>query len=294
MGLLRPAARMLFVILLATPFAASAPRGHTPAKRESTSSRTRRLYDRGCLFSPEGRIYQVEYARKAVASGSFAVGVCGADGIALAAVRSTGARAAPEALLAENWNERVFYVDERIVAVACGVVPDAASLLKALRKFAQAHRQQWGEAPPVEVVAKQLGRHAQKTTQRAGGRPFGAAFLLAGFDGDDPAPKLFLTDPSGSYETFAPGSVAVAGAAPDEALEALRAGIDAGAAVDACAGAALTAALAAADAAVPPGREAGELRASDVELAVLSRDACAVLADGDVRARFDAAQSAGV
>ena len=83
-----------------TTIVGAAPRGRggTPTK-PSTSERQRRLYDRGCLFSPEGRVYQVEYAEKNVARGSFAVGTVAPDGVALAAVRSAHARSMPGAFL---------------------------------------------------------------------------------------------------------------------------------------------------------------------------------------------------
>ncbi|KAH8075321.1 threonine-type endopeptidase [Aureococcus anophagefferens] len=215
---------------------------------------------------PEGRIYQVEYASKAVERGSFAVGVLGPRGVALAAVRSAGLRSTPEPLLSPNWCERVHRVDERIWCVACGVVPDATTLLRALREFAAEHRKTWGEAPPVEVVAKQLSRHAQKLTQRAGGRPFGAAFLLAGFDDGSDAPRLFKTDPGGTYEACEAGGFATAGAAPDDVLDALDAADLADADGAALQRAACAAAFDAAVASPPQGRDGA--RASDVEVAL--------------------------
>ena len=80
--------RLLPLYALATcALAAPRGRGGTPTK-PSTSERQRRLYDRGCLFSPEGRVYQVEYAEKNVARGSFAVGTVAPDGVALAKART--------------------------------------------------------------------------------------------------------------------------------------------------------------------------------------------------------------
>ena len=166
-----------------TTCALAAPRGRggTPTK-PSTSERQRRLYDRGCLFSPEGRVYQVEYAEKNVARGSFAVGAVAPDGVALAAVRSAHARSVPGAFLERRWRERVHRVDDTIACVACGLVPDALQLLAALRDFCRRHRSTWGEAPPVEACARHLGRLARAATARAAGRPYGAAFLIGGFD----------------------------------------------------------------------------------------------------------------
>ena len=271
---------------------AAMPRSaRSPSKRESSSARQRRFYDRGCLFSPEGRIYQVEYASKAVERGSFAVGVIGARGVALGAVRSAATRSTPEALLCGDHCERVFRVDRRIWCVACGLAPDATALLGALREFAQEHRKAWGEAPPVEVVAKQLSRFAQKVTQRAGGRPFGAAFLLAGFDEGDETPRLFKTDPAGTYEALGPGGGFLAcGACPDDVLDALEAAARGGGDPEALAAVALDAVVGAAANCLPAGRDAP--RASDVELALLEPSgAGGILKDADVRARFEARAS---
>ena len=285
-GMVPRRAAALLCALLATQSAAMPRSANRSPKREASSARQRRFYDRGCLFSPEGRIYQVEYASKAVERGSFAVGVLGPRGVALAAVRSAGLRATPEPLLSPNWCERVHRVDERIWCVACGVVPDATTLLRALREFAAEHRKTWGEAPPVEVVAKQLSRHAQKLTQRAGGRPFGAAFLLAGFDDGSDVPRLFKTDPGGTYEACEAGGFATAGAAPDDVLDALDAADLADADGAALQRAACAAAFDAAVASPPRGRDGA--RASDVEVCALDAAGGRFLKDDEVRALFDA------
>ena len=228
----------------------------------------------------------MEYASKAVERGSFAVGVIGRDSVALAAVRSSGLRSTPEALLAGEWRERVHRVDDHVYCVSCGLVPDATTLLRALREFAQEHRRHWGEAAPVEVIAKQLSRHTQKMTQRAGGRPFGAAFLLAGFDEGDECPKLFKTDPAGTYDAYEPGTFACAGSAPDSVVERLEERVDVDADVVELAHAA---ALDAAVASPPPGRDDdAKGRATDVELAVLRQAGSAIVADSGLRERFDA------
>ena len=85
-------------------------------------------------------MYQVEYAEKNVARGSFAVGAVAPDGVALAAVRSAHARSVPGAFLERRWRERVHRVDDTIACVACGLVPDALQLLAALRDFCRRHR----------------------------------------------------------------------------------------------------------------------------------------------------------
>ena len=275
-----------------TTCALAAPRGRggTPTK-PSTSERQRRLYDRGCLFSPEGRVYQVEYAEKNVARGSFAVGAVAPDGVALAAVRSAHARSVPGAFLERRWRERVHRVDDTIACVACGLVPDALQLLAALRDFCRRHRSTWGEAPPVEACARHLGRLARAATARAAGRPYGAAFLIGGFDEGSSEPRLFRTEPSGAYEAYGVGGVATAGAAPDGSTIAdlERAAAAFGDVADG-ADAAYAAAVAAAEASPPTDRS--DAVATDVELAVLRPSGCVICDADELAERFERRASA--
>jgi len=276
----------LLAVLAACALAAPRSRGGSPAKTSATSERQRRLYDRGCLFSPEGRIYQVEYAEKNVARGSFAAGAVAPDGVALAAVRSAHARSVPGALLEARWRERVHRVDDGIACVACGLVPDALQLLAALRDFCRRHRQTWGEAPPVEACARHLGRLARAATQRAGGRPYGAAFLIGGFDEGSSEPRLFRTDPSGAYEAYGVGGVATAGAAPgDSTITELEDAAAACADVDGATDAAYAAAIAAAASSPPADRS--DAVATDVELAVLRPSGCVICDADELAERFE-------
>ena len=180
-----------------TTCALAAPRGRggTPTK-PSTSERQRRLYDRGCLFSPEGRVYQVEYAEKNVARGSFAVGAVAPDGVALAAARSAHARSVPGAFLERRWRERVHRVDDTIAGVACGLVPDALRSSRPCATSAEAPQQ--GEAPPVEACARH-GRPAP--ARRGGGAALRRAFSSAASTRARRAAAL-RDGPSGAYEAY--------------------------------------------------------------------------------------------
>ncbi|KAJ1444306.1 nucleophile aminohydrolase [Pelagophyceae sp. CCMP2097] len=172
--------------------------------RESRSARGRRLYDRGCLFSPEGRIYQVEYAQCAVERGGAAAAVVGKGCVIVGALRSQTLRAAPRALLPardDGFRERVHRIDEHVICVASGVAPDARQLVRALQRTAQDHRRTWGTAAPVELIALQLCDLLQQTTQRAGGRPFGAGFIIAGHDAKF-GMQCYKTDASGAYDSW--------------------------------------------------------------------------------------------
>ena len=152
-------------------------------------------YDRGItIFSPDGRLYQVEYAREAVAQGSAAVGVRTPDGVVIAADRQ------PRSPLIERDSiEKVHDVDEHVAIGSAGHVADARQLVDFARRQAQVERLRYDQAMDVEALTKQVTDHIQQYTQTGGARPFGAALLVGGVT--DGEPRLFETDPSGTpYE----------------------------------------------------------------------------------------------
>ncbi|WP_327052921.1 archaeal proteasome endopeptidase complex subunit alpha [Halomicrococcus gelatinilyticus] len=149
-------------------------------------------YDRGTnIFSPDGRLYQVEYAREAVRRGSPSVGVRARDGVVLAGVR----RLRSPLLEAESV-EKLHAADDHVGLASAGHVADARRLVDVGRRRAQADRLRYGEPMGVEAFTKALTDHVQEHTQQGGARPFGAALLVGGMDGD--RPRLFETDPSGT------------------------------------------------------------------------------------------------
>ncbi|KAJ8610291.1 hypothetical protein CTAYLR_009061 [Chrysophaeum taylorii] len=222
--------RYFLLIAMAQEVVVGRPREAPTRSESSRGSRARRLYDRGCLFSPEGRVYQVEYAQRAVERGGAAVGVVGAECCVVGAVRSSGLRSAARVLLPEKddgWRERVHRVDEHVVCVSCGLVPDARQLLRALQRLAAEHRRTWGARIPVEVVAARLSDFVHSATLRSSTRPFGAAFLIAGYDDETDEFKLYRTDPAGFFDEV-PDAVTMGDAAapakesllrPDPALD---------------------------------------------------------------------------
>ena len=149
-------------------------------------------YDRGVtVFSPNGRLYQVEYAREAVERGAPAVGVAYDSGVVLAA---NGRRRSP--LQDPDSVEKLHAVDDRIGIATAGHVADARRLVDRARVRAQEERLRYGEPITVEALAKALADLVQETTQTGGSRPFGAALLVAGVD--DRGPSLYQVDPSGT------------------------------------------------------------------------------------------------
>jgi proteasome alpha subunit len=153
-------------------------------------------YDRAItVFSPDGRLYQVEYAREAVKRGTTAVGIKVKDGIVLLVDKRINSH-----LLEAHSVEKIFRIDEHIGVASSGLVGDARSLIDRARVEAQINRISYGEAIDVETLAKKLGDHMQTYTQFGGARPYGTALLIAGVsDGEF---RLFETDPSGTLLAY--------------------------------------------------------------------------------------------
>jgi proteasome alpha subunit len=152
-------------------------------------------YDRGItIFSPDGRLYQVEYAREAVERGSASVGVRAAEGVVLAANRQTRSP-----LIERESIEKIHAVDDHVGVASAGHVADARQLVDVARQQAQVEELRYGQPIGVETLTKELTDHVQQYTQTGGARPFGAALLVGGIENGEP--RLFETDPSGtSYE----------------------------------------------------------------------------------------------
>jgi proteasome alpha subunit len=152
-------------------------------------------YDRGTtIFSPEGRLYQVDYAREAIKQGSPVVGVCGADGVALAA--NAPARSP---LVEASSVEKLHPVDGQVGIATAGHAADGRRLVDIARRTAQGERLRYGEAATVESLAATVADHIQEHTQTGGARPYGTALLVAGHDD---GPRLFETDPSGAFDEW--------------------------------------------------------------------------------------------
>ncbi|WP_435154776.1 archaeal proteasome endopeptidase complex subunit alpha [Haladaptatus sp. DFWS20] len=186
-------------------------------------------YDRGTnIFSPDGRLYQVEYAREAVRRGSVSVGIRGHDGVVLAASK----RVRPPLLEAAGI-EKIHKIDTHLGVASAGHVADARQLVDFGRRRAQTDRLRYDEPMAVEPFTKAVTDHVQEYTQQGGARPFGAALLVGGVDSDtngDLRPRLFETDPSGTpYEWQA----TAIGADDDTVREYLETNYDSEPSVDA-------------------------------------------------------------
>ena len=160
-------------------------------------------YDRAItVFSPDGRLFQVEYAREAVKRGTTAIGIKAKDGVALLVDKRVTSR-----LLEASSIEKIFKIDDHIGAATSGLVADARVLIDRGRVEAQINRIVYDEPISVETLAKRICDFKQTYTQFGGVRPFGTALLIAGvYNGKN---YLFETDPSGAlleYKATAIGS----------------------------------------------------------------------------------------
>jgi len=150
-------------------------------------------YDRGTsIFSPDGRLYQVEYAREAVKQGSSTVGVKTPAGVVLAVDKRVGS-----ALVEGESVEKLHVVDDHLAAASAGHVADGRRLVDFLRRDAQRDRVRYGEPIDARTATRRVSDLVQAYTQFGGARPFGAAVLIAGVDPDG-TPRLYETDPSGA------------------------------------------------------------------------------------------------
>ncbi|MBN2488238.1 MAG: archaeal proteasome endopeptidase complex subunit alpha [Methanosarcinaceae archaeon] len=149
-------------------------------------------YDRAItVFSPDGRLFQVEYAREAVKRGTTAVGVKVKDGVVLLIDKRITSR-----LIEAESIEKIFQIDDHIGVATSGLVADARALVDRARVEAQINKVSYDEPIGVEAIAKKICDHKQTYTQYGGVRPYGTALLIAGVD--DRKPRLFETDPSGA------------------------------------------------------------------------------------------------
>jgi len=149
-------------------------------------------YDRAItVFSPDGRLFQVNYAREAVKRGATAVGVKWEGGVVLAVEKRITSR-----LIEPSSYEKIFQIDDHIAAAPSGIIADARVLVDRARLEAQIYRLTYGEPVPLTVLVKKICDLKQAHTQYGGVRPFGAALLLAGVN---EKPELYETDPSGAY-----------------------------------------------------------------------------------------------
>ena len=151
-------------------------------------------YDRAItMFSPDGRLLQVEYAKKTVRQGSTAIGMVCKDGVLLV----TDKRIVDKLIVADAV-EKIFQIDDHIGATASGILSDARVLIERAQVAAQQHRVTYNTNIDVSTVVKDICSLKQICTQSGGLRPFGVSVIVGGINPDG-KPALFETDPTGIF-----------------------------------------------------------------------------------------------
>mmetsp|Transcript_8974 Transcript_8974/g.25803 ORF Transcript_8974/g.25803 Transcript_8974/m.25803 type:complete len:240 (+) Transcript_8974:144-863(+) len=162
---------------------------------------TRSEYDRGVnTFSPEGRLFQVEYAIEAIKLGSTAIGIWTTEGVVLCVEKRV-----TSVLLEPKSIEKVMEIDSHVGCAMSGLTADARTLIDHARVETQQHRFSYNEPMPVESCTQSLCdlalRFGEDGEEGGMSRPFGVALLIAGNDPDQ-GPVLYHTDPSGTFVKY--------------------------------------------------------------------------------------------
>lgn len=172
-------------------------------------------YDRAIVtFSPDGRLFQVEYAREAVKRGTTSLGIVFDGGVVLAAIRPLGDLAIPN-----SGSDKVHQIDDNIGAAISGFLADGRVLVDTGRVKAQVYKLTYDEPLNVLGAVKEISDRMQLFTQFGGVRPFGVALLLAGFD--EKGAQLFEIDPSSAFYSWKAQAI---GRGAVEAVKVLKKG----------------------------------------------------------------------
>ncbi len=160
-----------------------------------------RGYDHGITtFSPDGRLFQVEYARESVKRGTTTAGLKFKDGIVLVCDKRIASR-----LIIPESIEKLFKIDNHIGIATSGLVADARQLVSRARVEAQVNRITYADTIPLDIMTKKICDFKQSFTQYGGSRPFGTALLIGGID--ENGIHLYETDPSGAYQSYHAGAI---------------------------------------------------------------------------------------
>ena len=157
-------------------------------------------YDRAItVFSPDGRLFQVEYAMELVNRGATILGIRCSEGVVL------GAEETIEALEETEYSWKIFKIEDHIGAAIVGLSSDARVLIDQARVYAQSNKLTYDEPIDVEVTTKRVCDIKQLYTQHAGVRPFGVSIIFGGVD--KTGNQLFGTHPSGTYRSYKANAV---------------------------------------------------------------------------------------
>lgn len=148
-------------------------------------------YDRGVMFNPDGRLFQVEYAKEAVRKGATSIGLIGKDCVVFVAHKNV-----TDQLAVASTIQKVFKIDSHIGATYSGMVADGLHIIDTARSSSQNHRLVYDDVKSVEALAKGVSSYMMQATQYGGLRPYAVSMLLGGIDD---VPRLFEIEPGASF-----------------------------------------------------------------------------------------------
>ncbi|CDJ56165.1 proteasome subunit alpha type 1, putative [Eimeria maxima] len=154
----------------------------------------RNLYDTDCItWSPQGRVFQVEYAKQAVTQGTCCVGLKSDSYVVLCSLKKSPSKLA-------GHQQKLFCIDDHVGVAISGITADAKVLCEIMRNACLQHKFTYDTEKPAARLALLVADKCQNNTQRSGKRPYGVGLLIAGCDAS--GPRLFENCPSGNYSEY--------------------------------------------------------------------------------------------
>lgn len=141
-------------------------------------------------FSPDGRVFQVEYAQKAVENGGTVIGLRGKDGVVFAVEKLVTSK-----LYEQGTNTRIFNIDHHVGIAVSGLISDARQIVETSRSEAASYRAQYGVPIPLKYLNERVSMYMHAYTLYSAVRPYGCSVILGGYELD--GPTMYMIDPSG-------------------------------------------------------------------------------------------------
>ncbi|CAG9100643.1 Proteasome subunit alpha type-3 [Plutella xylostella] len=148
-------------------------------------------------FSPDGRVFQVEYAAKAVENSGTVIGLRGKDGVVFAVEKLVTSK-----LYEPGANKRIFHIDEHVGMAVSGLISDARQIVETARSEASSYRSQYGVSVPLKYLNERVSMYMHAYTLYSAVRPYGCSVVMGSWSEND-GPQMYMLDPSGvSFSYF--------------------------------------------------------------------------------------------